>query len=392
MLDFSAFITTATNTFFWIVPFLFLITILVFFHELGHYFSARRHGVRVEAFAVGFGKELFGFTDKHGTRWKLCAIPFGGYVQMFSDLNPASQPDQKKIQQMSEADKAVSLFHKTPWQRIEVAAAGPVANYILAFFIFVFAFMVDGERMPVSAPIVGAIAKNSPAEKAGFQIKDEILWVSEAKDGKAIGEKRDKLFLFEILSKTINELETEQVAMGVQRGQEGEKVLFVTPGRLSYEDPKTGEVKERRLIGILPEIIKVKRGFLDAVGGSILKICQVTVMTFDVIWQAVTGSVEARSQFSGPLGIMKASKDMAEKSLWDLAYLGALLSLALGIFNLLPIPVLDGGHILLCLVEIVIGKPVSPSLQEWFMRIGFGFVMILFTYVMWNDITRLFFS
>ena len=361
MFDISNLQGDAQSLFLYVVPFLGLITLLVFVHEMGHYISARRHGVKIEAFSIGFGKEIFGWTDRLGTRWKVCMIPMGGYLKMFSDSDPTSRPDEKKIAGMTAAEKQMSLFHKPVLQRLEIAAAGPLANYILAFFVIVFIYVFHGQPMEDKSVRIRAVLTESPAGKAGVLPDDVILSVD-----------KQAVHSFADLANAVKARQGDTLTLLIDR--QGSQVLT----NVAFSDGVT-------LMGVFPSITLQKQSVLDAAGAALTRCWDVTTLTLKSLGNMILGHQSA-SSLSGPLGIAKATKEATAQSVWDVLWLGAMISLALGIFNLLPIPALDGGHILFYTIEAVRGKALSIKTQERLMFAGFAILLSVFLFATFNDI------
>jgi regulator of sigma E protease len=352
------------------IPFILILSILVFIHELGHYLIARWNGVKVEVFSIGFGSEIYGWTDKKGTRWKISLLPLGGYVKMFSDLNPASQPDQKLIQEMSEEDKKVSLFHKSVWQRIGVSAAGPIANYLFAILLFGTLYIFVGQKIPAETSKIGQVVPKSIAEKVGLKSGDLVLAVNET-----------PIQSFSELQKIIQVNPGREIKLYVQRDNQNFTVKAIP------QSINTGSHPIGRL-GITPSFNEVKRSALTAYFYAVYDAYDFSVKTLSHLGKMIIGE-HSTENLSGPLGIASLTGEVARKGFIDLIWLTALLSINLGLINLLPIPMLDGGHLLFYFIEAVRGKPVSDKLQEWGYRVGFGFIMLLMLISTWNDLSNL---
>ena len=353
-----------------IIPFILVLSLLVFVHELGHYLVARWNGVKVEVFSIGFGTELFGWTDRVGTRWKISIIPMGGYVKMFSDLNPASQPDQTLIQGMSEKDKEVSLFHKTVWQRIAVSAAGPLANYLFAIFLFGTLYIFMGQKIPSEEAKIGHVMPKSAAEQVGLQEGDLILDINGITTG-----------TFAELQKIIQENPGHEIVLHVQR-EEQKLMIHATPQATKVKDHEIGR------LGITPSYHEVKRSPLTAYFYAVEDVYTFSAKTLAHLGQMIIGN-QSTDGLSGPLGIATLTGEVARKSLIDLIWLTALLSINLGLINLFPVPMLDGGHLLFYFIEAIRGKAVSEKVQEAGYRIGFSLVMLLVVISTWNDLSHL---
>lgn len=358
----------------YVVPFVVVLTIIVFIHELGHYWVARRCGVRVEVFSIGFGPELFGWNDRHDTRWKISAIPLGGYVKFFGDADAASGTDTAAVAAMSAADRAVSFHHKTLGQRAAIVAAGPAANFIFAIFIYAALFSLVGQ--PFTPPVVGDVVPGSAAQAAGLRSGDRIV----SADGTAIQR-------FEELRAYVALRAETPIAMQVQRDG-GEVAITVVPLRVDVPDG-SGGTQRLGQIGIRTMGIEfVRHGPAMAVVQAVRETWQVVANTFTYLGRIVKGK-ESGDQLAGPLGIAKMSGDIAKSGWLGLVSLMATLSVAIGLINLFPVPMLDGGHLLFYGVEAVRGRPLGERTQEYGFRIGFAMVLSLFLFATWNDLNRL---
>ena len=356
------------------IPFLFVLTVLVFFHELGHYWVARRNGVKVEVFSVGFGRELFGFNDSVGTRWKFSIIPLGGYVKMFGDADEASRPAGDSPDMTAE-ERAVSFHHKRLSQRAAIVAAGPVANFILAAVIFAGVFMVVGQ--PVTEPVVGSVQSGSAAEAADLRTGDRILSI----DGRDV--KR-----FEDVQEVVRLKPGIEVLLGVER--DGRVLdIPIVPTRTVVTD-STGVESVIGLLGVGSAGLRRydRMNPIEAVGTAVVQTWKVTEMTVTAVAQMFTGTRGAE-ELGGPIRIAQMSAEFAERGVVELLSFMALLSISLGILNLLPIPMLDGGHLLYYAVEAVRGKPLGERAQEMGFRVGLAFVLGLMIFATWNDLQNL---
>ncbi|MEO0617719.1 MAG: RIP metalloprotease RseP [Pseudomonadota bacterium] len=360
-----------------IPPFLFVLTMVVFFHELGHFLVARWCGVRVRAFSLGFGKELFGFDDKHGTRWKVSMLPLGGYVQFMDDDNATSVPTSGQNEAAGDHDEG--RFHTKPlWQRTAVVAAGPLANFLLAIVIFAGVFMVVGER--TLAPRVDAVMENSAASDAGFEKGDIILGI----DGQTISTFRD-------LVKIVTASADEELAFTVERAGR-EMVLRATPRRQEVTDRFGNTYKQGRL-GISQSATPAEREHKDV--GPIRAIMLGADETYFYTWRTLqfikdifVGKEEVK-QLGGPIRIAKVSSDFATLGPQALIQIVAVLSISIGLLNLFPVPMLDGGHLLFYAIEAIRGQPLSERAQEFGFRIGLTLVIMLMIFTTWNDATWL---
>ena len=358
------------------VPFLIVLTVLVFVHELGHYLVARRNGVRVEVFSIGFGPELFGFSDRSGTRWKFSAIPFGGYVKMFGDAGAASTPSEA-LKTMTPEERAVAFQHKRLGQRAAIVAAGPVANYIFAILLLLVLFASSGE--PYTAPIVGGVEPGTAAEEAGLQAGDRILEV----DGSHIER-------FEDITRIIQLRPGQTMAVVVERA--GAPVTLSATPRLSVQTDNLGNEHRVGLLGIKSGPREYRQ--LDPASAgwrAVVETASLTGSMLEAIGQMVLGVRDAE-EIGGPIAIAKMSGDVARLGIDQLLWFMAVLSINLGMINLFPVPMLDGGHLLFYGIEAVRGRPLGERAQEWGFRIGLALVLTLMLFATWNDLTKIIFK
>ena len=352
-----------------------LLTILVFFHELGHFIVARYNNVRVEVFSVGFGPEVFGFNDQQGTRWKFSAIPLGGYVKMFGEGEFTTDDSDKKERELSEAEKKVSFHHKRLGQRAAIVFAGPLANFILAAVVISGLFYVTGLPNPLSG--IGAVQSNSPAEKAGLLPNDRIIMV----DGQEIK-------WFKELREIIENNPNIPLSMEVLRDNK-QLTLKVTP---SVKIVKVGDLeKEIGLLGVTPnqELIEYTHvGPIDAILLGSERTYNLTLNILSAVGQMITGKV-SRAELGGPIRIFQISGQMAEAGMASWWFFLAALSINLGLINLFPIPMLDGGHLLFYFFEAILGRPINEKAQEYSFRFGLFLVLLLMVFATWNDLVQL---
>ena len=357
-----------------VVPFLIILTVLVFVHELGHYLVARWCGVRVEVFSIGFGPELFGWTDKAETRWKFSLIPLGGYVKMFGDANAASMPDSDVVAELSDEEKAVAFPYKTLGQRTAIVAAGPAANFLFAIVLLAGLFTTVGQLY--TAPVVGDVLADSAAMEAGLQPGDRILIV----DGTEIER-------FEELQAIVTVSAERELIVVLERDGSVVEAL-VTPRRATREDI-FGREHETGLLGIRStELEVVVHSLPVAIWHAMTETVAIINQTLNGVYHIFTGQLSF-AQLSGPLGIAKMSGQVAEIGIIQTVGFMALLSINLGLINLFPIPILDGGHLLFYAFEAVRGKPLTERIQEYGFRIGLALVMTLIVAVTWNDLVQL---
>lgn len=357
------------------LPFVLVISIVVFVHEFGHYWVARRNGVKVDVFSIGFGPELFGRTDKHGTRWRVALVPLGGYVKMFGDADPASQPDKEKIQTMTAAEKQVAFFHKTVGQRAAIVAAGPAVNYIFAVIVLAILFMTGGQ--PYTAPVVGKLVEGKAAARAGLQLGDRIVKIDDT------GINR-----FEEIVRIISLNTGTEVKMTIKRG-DSEHVIAVTPELTTLED-RFGNTQKRGAIGIASEELEVRvLSPVAAIKESVHETWTITALTLKAIGQMIMGT-RSTDDLGGVLRIAKMSGDIAgQKSIAALFWFMAMISINLGLINLFPVPLLDGGHLAFYAAEAARGKPLPDIVHKIGANIGMVMVLALMLFATWNDLVHL---
>ena len=365
----------------YLISFLILLTIVVFTHEYGHYYFARKYGVGVTAFSVGFGKELFGFTDKNGTRWKFSAIPFGGYVKFFGDHNVFSDFNREELRkQYSEEDQKKLLAFKPLYQRNLIAFGGPLANFILAFIIFLSVFMFVGKDF--TPAIIAEVKKESPAETYGLKKNDVLLNI----DGNKVESVMD-------VAKFITLSNDDFIEFIVLRNND-EYTLKVKPNLVESTDD-FGNPFEKRMVGIQigannNTINHVKLGPTKAAYYSAKEIIFVSQKTLSMVWGYIQklwgkGYGDVR-QLGGPIKIAQISGDVAKMGLLPFVIIIAYISISLGLFNLFPIPLLDGGHIALNTIEGIRGKEFNKGTIDKTFRIGFSIVITLMVFTTINDI------
>jgi regulator of sigma E protease len=378
-MDFLTTISGATGSLFLtLISFLVVLTVVVFIHEFGHFWVGRLCGVGVTAFSIGFGRELIGWTDRKGTRWKISAIPLGGYVKFVGDLNAASVPDQDQLDRMPLEQRAISFPHQNVAKRAAIVAAGPIANFILAIAIFAGFNYFNGRQ--VLEPRIEAVQPGSAAEKAGFQSKDLILTV----DGRQIQTFADMQLI-------VSSSAGEPLNFTVERN--GQTVaLTATPNFVERTSPFG---KQR--IGLLgveasrdPSAIKrLTYTPWGAVKAAVVETWNLVDRTLNFIRRLVMGW-ESADQLSGPIGIARASGTAFDVGgVYSLVSLIGFMSVSIGLINLFPIPLLDGGHLLFYAIEAVRGRPLSEKAQEIGFRIGFALVAMLMLFATWNDLVHL---
>lgn len=356
-----------------IPAFLFVITLIVFVHELGHFMAARLCSVKVQAFSIGFGREIFGFTDRKGTRWKIAWIPLGGYVKFFGDADASSRPDENIMKEYEarrisgQRAQSEPLHLKPVWQRALVAAAGPIANFILAIFIFAAVTLANGK--PAAPPVVESVVAGSPAETAGLRHGDLIVRAGND----AVRDMAD-------LQRIIAASPGARLQFTIVRNGRP-MAIGITP--FSVEMPDAAGVNHPTgRAGIRDAMVGV--GVVEAFDGGVSQTWNVVAQTASYIAQIVTGR-QSPEQLHGIIAIAAVSYEAARVGFVTLLGLAGLMSVSVGLMNLLPVPMLDGGHLLYCGFEAVRGKPLGERFQEVGFRIGLAFVVSLLLLSLFND-------
>ncbi|WP_245228490.1 RIP metalloprotease RseP [Pontixanthobacter sp. CEM42] len=365
-----------------ILGFLLVLGPLVTVHELGHYLVGRWFGVKADAFSVGFGKELVGRTDKHGTRWKLSALPIGGYVQFRGDMNPASIPDADALEGLSPEERDGSFHHAALWKRALIVLAGPVTNILVALGIFAAFSMIYGKALPADPAqqnIIASFAEVSAAREAGLEVGDKIVAVND-----------ETLTDFRHLQRSIALYPGETVDISYSRGGDVTTVP-VTIGSFQEKDRFGNESKVGR-IGIAPEPFErvfEPVGPIEATSLAVTQSLMIADMMVTGIKQILTGARSVR-ELGGPIKIAKYSGEQLSLGMFEFTFFVALISLNLAFINLLPIPALDGGHLAFYAAEAIRRKPVGPVGTEWAYRTGVALVLMLMIFVTANDVVSLF--
>jgi regulator of sigma E protease len=373
-MSFSAHLASAVGT---IVPFLFVLSIVVFFHELGHFLIGRLCGVKVDTFSLGFGPELAHFTDRWGTRWRLALLPLGGYVKFHGDANGASMTDDAASAVMPADERKVTFFGQNVWKRAAIVVAGPIANFILAIVIFTGIFAIHGRG--ILLPQVDKIGHDSAAEAAGFKHDDMIVSI----DG-------TKVDSFEDVQRVVQGASNRPLTFVVLR-QGKDITLVATPRRRGSSS--AGGLSDVGVLGV--EAKAVQANWHLQRYGAVKSLQLATNETWYIVEQTgsyVRGMIlgrESTSQLSGPIRIAEVSGEMAKEGIAALLNLAAVLSISIGILNLLPIPLLDGGHLVYYAIEAVRGKALNEKIQQVGFRIGLTFVLGLMILATYNDILRL---
>ena len=384
----------------YIVPFLLVLTFIVTIHELGHFLVARAFGVKIDRFSIGFGKALAARTDRNGTEWRLGWLPLGGYVKFAGDLDASSLPDQAGLAELRQrliaeggAGAERDYFHFKPlWQRALIVAAGPAANFLLAIVLFTVLFMAIGER--IAPPRVYQVAAGSPAAAAGFQPMDMIKSVN----GRPVAESAE-------VTNTVIMSAGDPLTFVVDRGGRA-LTLVATPERRVEENEVAGRIRVAR-IGLVLAPLETDYSFrrlnpLEAAGTGAEMIGSTVGTTATYIGRIFTGK-ESGDLLNGPIGIAKAAGGVTKLAVaahpdpaWIAANLAvtflqfaAIVSIGIGVVNLLPIPVLDGGHLLFYGYEAVARRPVPARVQELGYRVGLALLVGLMLFATWNDLQKL---
>jgi len=363
----------------YLIPFLILITVVVFIHEYGHYYFAKKYGVGITDFSIGFGREIIGWNDKSGTRWKICWIPLGGYVKFFGDRNVFSQSEQEKIiNQYNEEDRGKLFILKPLYQRSIIVAAGPIANFVLAILIFTMINLFVGKNL--TPAVIDEVQKDSPAFISGLKKNDKILFIDNRKVESILE-----------VSTFINISTSEEIEFKILRNDE-EFSIFVKPNLIEGKDSLGNPIK-KRMIGIKLSVSNNKfqnqpLGPSKAIYYSLKEVWFVTTTSLHYLGKIITGSGDS-SQLGGPIKIAKITGQVAEHGVIPFLSIMAYISISLGMINLFPIPMLDGGHLMFYFFEKILGRPLSQKTQEGFFRIGLFLLFSLMFFVTFNDLKDL---
>ncbi len=366
---------------FTLVSFFLALSVVVFVHEFGHFFVARRCGVRCEAFSIGFGPELFGRTDKHGTRWKFSLIPLGGYVKMFGEGETMQVVEGGKTtevpRELTPEEKAVSFRYKTLGQRAAIVFAGPAVNLLFAILVFWATFSIGGR--PVTEPVIGGVVEGGAADLAGVEPGDRIVTI----DGKPVER-------FEDIQTIVLLANGAPMDLGITRDGAPDQVITVTP-TLREDKDEEGNVTRRLMLGIQASrehMAVVKLNPVAAAGTAVYQTYDVIRTTFVAVGQMIRGD-RGTEDLGGPIRIAQISGEAAKTGALGFILFMAILSINLGVVNLFPVPLLDGGHLMFYAIEAVRGRPLSEQVQEWGLRVGLALVLTLMLFVTWNDIVHL---
>ena len=362
-----------------LVPFIILLTVVVFVHEYGHYYFAKKFGVGITDFSIGFGKELFGFNDKSGTRWKFCLIPLGGYVKFFGDRNVFSQAEQKELLEKYSKDDQSKLFVTKPlYQRSLIVAAGPIANFILAIFIFAFIYMFAGKDFTPAQ--INEVQKDGPAYTAGIKDGDLILKINNKKVNSLLD-----------VSTYINSSSTKDIKITVLRN-DAEIDYIVLPKLIEAKD-NLGNTINKKIIGIKisppnNELQRERLGPATALFYAIKETWFVITASSDFVISMFKGTGDTK-QLGGPIKIAKITGQVAQYGFIAFLSIMAYISISLGFINLFPIPMLDGGHLMFYAFEKILGRPLTQKTQEGFFRIGLFLLLFLMIFTTVNDLKDL---
>ena len=363
----------------YVVPFIVLITIVVFIHEYGHYYFAKKFGVGITDFSIGFGKEIFGWEDSSGTRWKICWIPLGGYVKFFGDRNVFSESEQQEvINKYNEKDRKKLFILKPLYQRSIIVAAGPLANFVLAILIFITINMIAGKDL--TPAVVSEVQKDSPAFIAGMKKNDRIISIDDKKVESILE-----------VSTFINISTSEKIEFLVLRN-DIEISLLIKPNSIDGKDSLGNSVK-KRIIGIKlsplnNEFKNQPLGLSQSIYYSIKEVWFVVITSLNYLGKMIIGLADT-SQLGGPIKIAKITGQVAEYGIMPFLNVMAYISISLGLINLFPIPMLDGGHLMFYLIEKILGRPLNQKTQEGFFRIGLFFLFSIMFFVTFNDLKDL---
>ena len=362
-----------------ILPFIALILVVVFIHEYGHYYFAKKYGVGVTDFSIGFGKEIFGWNDKSGTRWKICWIPLGGYVKFFGDRNVFSQADQEEVLKKYNTEEQNKLFILKPlYQRSLIVAAGPFANFILAIVIFFFIYTFVGKDF--TPAVINEVKKDSPAYVSGLKKNDIIISIDNQKVKSILD-----------VSKYIIMSTDEYIDFNISRSNQ--EMLFKVKPEMVMSEDNLGNKINKRMIGIKlspfnNEIKHVKLGPAKALYHSLSEVYFVSISSLKYLGSIIAGSGDS-SQLGGPIRIAKITGQVAEFGFIPFLSIMAYISISLGLINLFPIPLLDGGHLMFYSFEKILGRPLSQKTQEGFFRIGMFLLLSLMFFATFNDLKDL---
>lgn len=358
-----------------LLSFVLIISFIVFVHEFGHFIVARLCGVRVDEFAIGFGKELFGFNDRKKTRWKICLLPFGGYVKMYGDKNAASMPDLKAIEAMSDEERRVSFVTKNVYQRMAIVSAGPVFNFILTIFLFTILFKING--LNTVFPVVEEVLENSAAFASGLKKNDEILEING-----------QKIVEFEEVRSFITSSLGQELSFKIKRGEKNFETK-ITPKIQVRKDFFGDEVKLLTLGITASKLNHQDLNLLQSFVTANKETYKISIAIFRTLGELISGQRSVK-ELGGPVKIAQYSGKTVSMGIVTVLWFMAMISLNLGVMNLLPVPMLDGGHLFYYIIEAARGKALSLKAQEIGFRAGMSLMLALMAFTTINDITNLF--
>ena len=355
--------------------FVVILSTIVFIHEFGHYFVAKICGVKVEEFSIGFGKELFGFNDKSGTRWKFSLLPFGGYVKMFGDKNPSSIVDGEQMKKMTASEKKVSFYFQNVYKRIAIVCSGPIANFLLCIVLLTIIFKVQG--LTKILPIIDQVQELSSAKEAGLLVGDKVLKINDV-----------EIADFDQLRQIVLANGEKQMQMVLQRN---EKIINVDLApKISISKNIFGDDQKTPLIGIgASQAEYTKLGITQSFLQANVETYKLSVAITKAIGELITGKRSIK-ELSGPVKIAEYSGKSMSEGLMMVLWFMAMISVNLGVANLLPIPVLDGGHLFYYIIEAIRGKPLPEKVQMIGFQAGFAVLITLMIFTTYNDIYNLF--
>ena len=379
--------------------FIAIISIIVFIHEFGHFWVARLCGVKIDAFSLGFGKEIFGYNDKHSTRWKLCILPLGGYVKMYGDKNGASMPDLAEIAKMTDEEKQKSFICKTVYQRFAIVIAGPVANFLLAIAIFIFLFKFNG--LNTVLPIVDTVLENGAAFESGLKKGDKILQINEVEITdfnqmrQIVSTNPDKKLQFKIERKIVekprsSKHRSKQQNQDVTAQNVEILALEITPKFQDNEDLFGNKIKVGMLGITASEVVSQELNLWQAAQQSVVETYKTSWAVLQAFGELITGK-RSVDELGGPIKIAQYSGKTVSMGVSVVLWFMAMISINLGVMNLLPVPVLDGGHLFYYLIEIIYRKPLSQKVQQIGFQVGMSLVLALMIFTTYNDVRQLFF-
>lgn len=356
----------------WILPFLVLLTILVFVHEMGHYLVARRCGVRIEVFSIGFGPEICGWNDRHGTRWRFSAIPIGGYVKMFGE-QPGGSGRDGEAPALSAAELAVSFSTKTLGQRAAIVFAGPFANFVFAIIVLAGMFMAVGQ--PFTPADISEVMPGSAAERAGLEPGDVFVSINGT-----------KIERFEQVVRIVQLAPGQPLEITVLRN--GREITLDAVAGIHEQEDRFGNTQTIGRLGVRRsggDRILVRHDPATAVWRASVETVVLSRRILEFVWQMIAGTRTAKD-LGGPIRIAQISADVWQLGIESMIMFAVMLSINLGLLNLFPVPMLDGGHLLFYLFEAIRGKPLGERVQEYGFRIGIVMVLGLMVFVTWNDL------